>query len=216
MLKLISCFVILLLASCSNNKKPDIHSIDVTTVNGSTAKVETISFFFDSIYQNKYYKIDLNVFDTTEYAETNCIFTFSQKRDGKYITLFSDSVLSENKEVRVEDFNNDKIPDILIQSSSDVRSNQAYNLYLVDTIRNTLKKIKGFNEVKNPEYIPAHDLIETTAMSGRNWTSLSKIKGDSVIMYPFVVYDDQKDNNNYDRDYARMLKKVLSIEKRFK
>jgi len=49
--------------------------------------------------------------------------------------------------------------------------------------------IKGFEEIKNPSYIPNHNLIDNYVNSGKNWTSFYKIQGDSIKDFDIVVYD---------------------------
>ena len=71
------------------------------------------------------------------------------RTNGQYVPIFSDSIFNTVQEVGFTDFNNDGIKDILVQNISDVRSNWTYYLYLVDTAQNKLKKIKGFEEIKN-------------------------------------------------------------------
>jgi hypothetical protein len=84
---------------------------------------------------------------------------------------------------------------------------------LVDTAHDGLKKIKGFEEIKNPNYLPQYNLIDNYVISGKLWTSFYKIKGDSIKDFDVVVYDDQTDNGDYERDYKKALKLILAKEK---
>jgi hypothetical protein len=51
-------------------------------------------------------------------------------------------------------------------------------------------------------------------MSGRIWTSFYKIKGDSIKDFDVVIYDDQTDNGNYDRDYKKAIDSIMTKEKK--
>jgi len=119
------------------------------------------------------------------------------------------------QEVKFEDFNKDKVKDILVQNISDVRSNWTYYLYFVDTANDKLKKIKGFEEIKNPNYIREYDLIDNYVMSGRNWTSFYKIQGDSIKDFNIVIYDGENENGRvtYNKDYKKAIATILGKEK---
>jgi glutamine synthetase len=66
--------------------------------------------------------------------------------------IIKDSIFSTVKEIKFADFNNDKINDVLVQNISDVRSNWTYYLYLYNPKTNSFKRVKGFEEIKNPKY----------------------------------------------------------------
>jgi hypothetical protein len=169
----------------------------------------------DSIYKEEGYRIILITFDAEKKDETksNSIFTLSKWTNGQSKIVYLDSIYNTVPEVHFIDYNNDKIKDILIQNYSDARSNWTYYLYLVDTVQDRLKKIKGFEEIKNPNYLPEYNLIDNMVMSGRDWTSFYKIQGDSVKDFNIVIYDDHNENGTYDRDYNRAIKKILTSKK---
>jgi len=168
----------------------------------------------DSIYPDKNYQITLAVIGSTNEDENipNTLLTVSRLSGGKYMPIFSDSVFSKTRTVEFADFNNDKVPDILVQHISDVRSNQTYHLYLIDTALNKLKKIKGFEAIKNPTYLPQYKLVSNYVMSGKIWTSFYKIKGDSIKDFGIVIYDNQTDDGSYDRDYKKAIRSILKEE----
>jgi hypothetical protein len=116
--------------------------------------------------------------------------------------------------VRFSDFNGDNIKDILIQNISDVRSNPTYYLYLVDTTHDKLTKIRGFEEIKNPSYVSKYNLIDNYVLSGQTWTSFYKIQNDTIKDFDIVIYDDNLGNGNYERDYNKAIKKILTAEKK--
>lgn len=169
----------------------------------------------DSVYQNKNYKIVLRHFSREKgYDENdkNTVFIFSKKINGKYEELLRDSIESHVGAYEFQDFNGDKIKDILIQNISDVRSNWTYYLYLVDLKNDRLTKVKNFNQIKNPHYLPQYNLIDNEVMSGRNWTSFYQIKKDTVFDFGYVIYKGEDGNGNtvdFDKEYYKTLSKVL-------
>ncbi|MBO6185811.1 MAG: hypothetical protein J6O88_14175 [Chryseobacterium sp.] len=169
----------------------------------------------DSVYQNKNYKIVLRHFlweKGYDENDKNTVFIFSKKINGKYEVLFRDSIESHVGAYEFQDFNGDQIKDILIQNISDVRSNWTYYLYLVDLKSDRLTKVKNFNQIKNPHYLPQYNLIDNEVMSGRNWTSFYQIKKDTVFDFGYVIYNGEDDNGNavdFDKEYDKTLSKIL-------
>ena len=215
-IKLFSALTIFTLTNCNNNGK---HSVTKTFDSSKVIKsdalqttkesLEKTEIICDTVYKNKGYKLTLALFDTTNEDETNTVFTLSKLINGQYEQIFFDSIFNKVPEVHFTDFNNDKIKDILIQNISDVRSNWTYYLYLVDTARDKLKRIKGFEEIKNPNYLPQYNLIDNYVMSGRNWTSFYKIIGDSIKDFDIVIYDDQTDET-YDHSFKKAIAKIMT------
>ena len=120
--------------------------------------------------------------------------------------IFEDSVYSKVGEIKFEDFNGDGIKDILIQNSSDVRSNWTYFLYLYDTKSKNFRKIKDFETIKNPEYNNDYKLIESHVISGRDYTAFYKIHENTIIDLQEIVYDDHSEND--DNGYQKALEKL--------
>lgn len=193
-----------------NNPLRPITALD--TIPGSQ-RFETLC---DSVYKNKNYKIIQDYFPDGIKNDTNnnnIIFTFTKVYDSNINEIFKDTIFSSDGDIEFRDFNGDNVRDILIQNISDVRSNWTYYLYLVDTTHDILKKIKGFEEIKRPNYLPEYDLIDNYVMSGTIWTSFYKIEKDSIKDFEIVIYDDQTDNGNYERNYNKAIKSILKKEK---
>lgn len=170
----------------------------------------------DSLYPNKKYKISIKGnFEKIDKNDHNSVFVFSQIKDGKTIEIFKDSIFIRYGGVEFKDFNNDNIEDILIQNDSDVRSNSTYNLYLVDLKKDKLKKIRGFNEIKNPHFLPKYNLIDNEVMSGRDWTSFYEIQGDTIKDFGYTLYwgEDENGNVNTKDDYKKTINKILKSRK---
>lgn len=170
----------------------------------------------DSFYRNKGYKITLAKFNTTNEDETipNTVFIFSKQNNDEYKIIYTDSIFSAFQSVRFIDFDGDKVKDILVQNTSDVRSNYTYYLYLIDTVNNKLTKIKGFEQIKNPSYLPRYNLIDNMVVSGTNYTSFYAIKSGTVKDYHITIYDNQTNDGSYNREYDKALKRILQQRKK--
>lgn len=170
----------------------------------------------DSIYKEKGVTIRLIPVDRKKNneAEFKFLFLVIKNQNGQQFEIFRDTIESTVQEVEFTDFNNDNIKDILIQNISDARSNWTYNLYIVDKNVNSARKINGFEEIKNPNYLPQYDLIDNMVMSGRNWTSFYKIVGDTIKDFNIIIYDGEDGNgkDTYDADYKKAIKKILTNE----
>src|SRR5690554_268707 len=215
---ILTLFVVV--TSCDNVRQNDQTSqpdSDTTKQNGltnnSSDNFEIIEINCDSIYNDKGITIRIVPVDRKTNNEPECKFIFLVMK--QQAEIFRDTIESTVQEVKFADFNNDNVKDILIQNISDVRSNWTYHLYIVDKNVNSIRKIKGFEEIKNPNYLPKHDLIDNMVMSGRNWTSFYKIIGDTIHDFNIVIYDGEDENgkDTYDADYKKAIKKILTNEK---
>ena len=167
----------------------------------------------DTIYENKKYKIIVSTFtDAISYDQDvyNAVFKCYTWNNERYQEIYSDSIQQHFSGIEFLDFNNDGVKDILLQNTSDARSNLTYYLYLVATKTDQLQKIKKFETIKNPHYLPEHDIIDNLVLSGRNWTNFYKIEGDSIIALDTVIYEGTDENgaDTYDKDYQTALKKL--------
>jgi hypothetical protein len=219
---ILTLFVVV--TSCDNVRQNDQTSqsdSDTTKQNGltnnSSDNFEIIEINCDSIYNDKGITIRLVPVDrkTNNEPEFKFLFLVMKQQNGQQAEIFRDTIESTVQEVKFADFNNDNVKDILIQNISDVRSNWTYHLYIVDKNVNSIRKIKGFEEIKNPNYLPKYDLIDNMVMSGRNWTSFYKIIGDTIKDFNIVIYDGEDENgiDTYDADYKKAIKKILTNEK---
>lgn len=176
---------------------------------------ELIKINCDSIFDKKGYFVSLE-FDPKDEIILNTLFTFSKKINGKDKIIHQEKLHSQFHNVEFTDFNGDGIKDILIENIADVRSNETYHLFIVDLKNQKLKKIEGFEEIKNPNYLEKYNLIDCLVMSGRNWTSFYKIEGDKIKDFGYIVKDGEDDNGKdleYDKNYKLILSKILKSEK---
>jgi hypothetical protein len=171
----------------------------------------------DSIYKNKGYKIIQHYFPDgiDSINNKNTVFQLLLTKSNKKTIIYQDTIYSSTGEIVFRDFNNDGIKDILMQNISDVRSNWTYYLYLVDTVRDRLEKINGFEEIKNPNYLPKYNLIDNYVNSGQNWTNFYKIKGNKIKDFGIVIYDGQTDaeNEKYIQAHKKAIQTILKNEK---
>lgn len=92
---------------------------------------------------------------------------------------------------------------------SSARSNWTYTLYLVDTLYDKLKKVRGFEQIPNPNYLAKYDIIDNYVLSGKNWTSFYKIQGDTIIDFGISIEDDLSDNSLYEQKRMNAIKRIL-------
>ncbi|WP_312767302.1 XAC2610-related protein [Epilithonimonas sp.] len=176
---------------------------------------EVIRINCDSIFNKKGYSVALE-FDPKDQAILNILFTFSKKINGKEKIIYQEKLHSQFQNMEFIDFNGDGIKDILIENTSDARSNLTYHLFIVDLKNQKLRKIEGFEEIKNPNYLKKYDLIDCMVMSGKNWTSFYKIEGNKIKDFGYVIEDGEDDNGKhleYDKNYKLTLEKILKSEK---
>jgi hypothetical protein len=179
-------------------------------------EIETTEILCDSVYIDKGYKITLTKFDPNndgDETRKNSIFSLYKLVDGKYSLIYKDSIFFQFQEVKFQDFNNDKVKDILIQNYSSARSNLFYYLYTVDTKNDKLKKIDGFERIPNPTFLSKYKIIEGSAVAGKDWTKFYEIKGDSIHDFGVVIYDNHMDNSNYERAYKKAIDKLMKNKK---
>ncbi|OJX30221.1 MAG: hypothetical protein BGO86_15155 [Chryseobacterium sp. 36-9] len=176
---------------------------------------ELIKINCDSIFSKKGYLVSLE-FDPKDESQFNVLFTFSKKINGKKKIIHQEKLYSQFQNVEFTDFNGDGIKDILIENTTDVRSNETYHLFIVDFKNQKLRKIEGFEKIKNPNYLEKYNLIDCLVMSGRNWTRFYKIEGDKIKDFGYIVEDGEDDNGKdleYDKNYNLTLSKILKSEK---
>lgn len=174
----------------------------------------TILINCDSIYKKKSITLLLTRFEHEEqdryFDEKNCVFIVQQKTNDKTKKIFRDSIFSKVQEISFDDFNNDNVKDILIQNTSDVRSNWSYNLYLVNPNTFSLTKVEGFEKIKNPAYNSKYDIIESSVISGEDYMEFYKIVNNKVYNYNIIIYNKHEDNDGFKKDYDKSIQKIIN------
>lgn len=74
-----------------------------------------------------------------------------------------------NPLIELQDFNNDKVKDILFFYYTGGRANPTYHLYLVDTANHKLIYVKGFENLPNPDLDTENNIITSVAMAGSDY-----------------------------------------------
>lgn len=151
--------ILLLLLSLLNNCKSQ--SID-----------SSISIFGD-------YVLNVSIFNSEEEndytSSKNATIRFLMPRNGNTSTVFCDSTFCRHAILKREDFNGDGIKDILVFYDYDVRSNEMYHLYIVDSKNKNLIRVEEFEDLKNPTFNKRRNRIECYVVSGTNYTTFHKI-----------------------------------------
>lgn len=165
----------------------------------------------DSVYPGKNIRIE---YLEHEFENNELSATFAIIKNGK--NLIFDSLSTGMFAIKFSDFNGDGIKDVLAHNSSDARSNWTWYLYIASSDLNSFKRIKGFEQIKNPNYLKKYDLIDCLVMSGNNRTSFYAIDNDTIIDFGYTVnmgfnYDKQE-YYDYEKDYNSALKKVLKLK----
>lgn len=169
----------------------------------------TVKVKCDSIYKGKGIQIKLETFDDEKdgyYGEKNSILVIEQNLKNRKSVILKDSIFSSVQEIKFADFNNDKMKDVLVQNISDVRSNWTYYLYLYNPKTNSFKRVKGFEEIKNPKYNSKDNIVESYVVSGQNWIGFYKIKNNIAVDLKIEI----ENGEYFDRDYEKAIKKIKS------
>ncbi|MBI3218015.1 MAG: hypothetical protein HYZ44_00735 [Bacteroidetes bacterium] len=170
-------------------------------------KVDTLMIDGDSIFNETGFIITFISFDSLLDEEHNSFLCFGKRSKDGLEKNYRDTLYSKIGKIEFADYNNDKIKDILVQNISDARSNWTYNLYLTDLKNSTLKKVKGFEEIKNPTLDQDLGIIESRVNSGTNYIKFYRLlNNDSIYTYDILVYDSMDDAS--EKRYKQALEKV--------
>lgn len=210
--------------SCSKQKDPKINQEieGITKTDGAAQNIvkvhiDTLFIDCDSIYKGKGYHITHIMFDPYNEDDkiNNSVIIFEKLVKSTKLELFRDTIFSTVQQIQFIDYNNDKMKDILVQNEADVRSNGTFYLYLFDARLEKLKRVKGFEGIKNPIFNPKYNLIENEVMSGINWTAFYKLQGDTIFDYGIVIDHgpDKNGNDHFEKDYTKAINKIRKKEK---
>lgn len=169
----------------------------------------TVEVKCDSIYKDKKILIKLSTFDGKKDGfkeEKNSILIIEQNLKNKKSIILKDSIFSSVQKIEFSDFNNDNIKDILVQNTSDVRSNWTYYLYLYNVKTNSFKRVQGFEEIKNPKYNSKENIVESYVVSGQDRIGFYRIKNYKVLDLKTEITDDH--GENFEKDYQNAIKKL--------
>ena len=150
------------------------------------AKKKTASIYTDRIvtlFGDSSYKLALHIFDIANDEEDtkNATLIFTKQEKDNVRVFFRDSLFCMYPEISFQDFNNDKIKDVLIFYFTGGRANPTYHLYLTDAKNRKLMRVKGFEELPNPDLDTTNNIIVSIALSGTNHYSFYRInKGNKL------------------------------------
>ncbi len=199
-------------ASFSIDKREEI----ISTKN-TDRSYRTLFISCDSIYPGKNYFVTQIKFNDTLDDENidNTLFIFGVDKSGIKTELFRDSIFSQFLEIKFEDFNNDSIPDILVENTSSARSNLTYYLYLMCLNKTKLKKIRKFETIPNPEYDKEYNIVSNYVLTGVNYTNFYSIVNNKIIDYHITIEDNQSEDPNSVEDnqpnpkYIKAIKNIM-------
>ncbi|MDP4265128.1 MAG: hypothetical protein Q8941_21550 [Bacteroidota bacterium] len=166
---------------------------------------KTVTLFGDSSY-----KLTLHIFDTLNYNQEtrNAVLTFSKQEKNYEKVFFRDSMYCLYPGIDFKDFNNDKIKDVLIFYYTGARANPTYHLYLTDLKNRKLIRVRGFEELPNPDLDTTNNIIISIALSGTNYYSFYRInKVNKLVNLGYGFNENPGESNQYERT-IRKIKKV--------
>lgn len=134
---------------------------------------DTVPSFFDTTirpFKDHSYKLALHVFNTNTESlspdKNNAVLTFVHSYGNKKEFVFKDSLYCMFGEVEQKDFNNDMVKDLIFIHYTGARANPTYYLFLVDKVHKKLSRVKGFEELPNPELDSVNNIITSAALYG--------------------------------------------------
>ncbi|MFL5740215.1 MAG: XAC2610-related protein [Flavisolibacter sp.] len=209
---LISLFFISLTSCFDKSKSSHVDTTIAKSVD-TTIKPPT-EIYTDStvtLFGDNTYKLTLHIFDTAndyDAERKNAVLTFSRLNGNQTEIFFRDSMFSMYPNIDFQDFNNDKVKDILIFYYTGARANPTYHLYLTDLKNRKLIRVKGFEELPNPDLDTTHNIIESIALSGTNYYSFYRINSNNrLINLGHSFGENPKDSTQYERALRQIIKK---------
>jgi len=208
-LLLLSLLFISLTSCFEESKSIRIHtavapSIDMPTKRHRELYRDSTLTLFDD------YQLTLHIFDTTNNYDAqskNAILTFSRQKADQTQVFFRDSIFCMYPDMDFIDFNNDKIKDVLVFYYTGARANPTYHLYLTDVNNRKLIRVKGFEDLPNPNLDTTNNVIESIALSGTNYYSFYRISSNSkLISLGHSFYENPKDSTQYEKALRQILK----------
>jgi hypothetical protein len=120
------------------------------------------------LFNDSSYKLTIHIFDSEliNGDQKNATLTLVHSSATSSKIIFTDSLFCMHPWIQFNDFNNDKIKDILVFNFSGARSNWSHYLYLVDNKNHKLRFVKGFSNLLNPELNKRTGIITSTGLFG--------------------------------------------------
>jgi len=173
-----NCFYVIItvfLVACTNDnhlKKIAAHPTKKRSLVVSENNIKSFDtvfhLFTDTNYQLIFHAINTESFYESYDDKYNTILTFVHYTPEGKKTLFVDSLSCMNVIFDTQDFDNDKIADLMIFHSDGARANPRYYLYLVKPNVHQLINVKGFEEIPSPELDSSKNIIFGSGLFGNS------------------------------------------------
>ena len=161
------------------------------------------------IFNDSSYRLTVHVFDNTNYDEekSNAVLIFTRQEKNKTKILFRDSLYCIQPFIDFQDFNNDKVKDVLVFHSTGARANPTYHLYLTDKKNRKLIRIKGFEKLPNPSLDATNNIIASVGLSGTNYYSFYRIDFKNRLINLRHSYEENPgDSTQYEKTIQNILR----------
>lgn len=204
--------LLLSLASCFDKVQPEHvketnQKFLATTVGPQmgTYTDNSVTLFGDSSY-----KLTLHTFDTANNFDAeryNAVLTFAKQEKSKIHIYFIDSIFCMHPTIEFQDFNNDKVKDVMIFCYTGARANPTYHLYLTDLKNRRLTRVKGFESLPNPSLDTSNNIITSVALSGTNYYRFYRISSNNTLINLYQFEEDPEDTTQYEKA-IRQIRKI--------
>ncbi len=162
------------------------------------------------LFDDNSYLLILHIFDSAndfDAGRNNAVLTFAKLNGDQREIFFRDSMFCMRASIDFQDFDNDKVNDVLIFHYTGARANPTYYLYLTDQKNHHLIPVKGFEELTNPFLDTSNNIISSIALSGSNYYSFYRIKSNNKLINLGHGYkDNPNDSNQYERTVSQIIK----------
>jgi len=198
-------------ASCFDQSQSPHIVTAIAKSNNKTLKAQTERNTDSTVvlFDDESYKLTLHIFDTAndyDAERNNAVLTFSRINGDQRKIFFHDSMFCMHPDIDFHDFNNDDVKDILVFYYTGARANPTYHLYLTDPKNHNLIRVKGFEELPNPNLDTAKYIITSITLSGNNYYSFYGINSKNKLTGLGHGYEeDPNDSTQYERTLAQIL-----------
>jgi hypothetical protein len=162
------------------------------------------------VFGDNSYKLALHIFDTAndyDAERNNAVLIFNRLNGNQKEIFFRDSMFCMYPDIDFQDFNNDKVKDVLVFYYTGARANPTYHLYLTDLKNHNLIRVKGFEELPNPDLDTTKNIITSITLSGSNYYSFYRINSkDKLINLGHGYEDNSNDSTQYERTVRQIMK----------
>ena len=162
------------------------------------------------VFNDPNYFVSIQLFKSKNIDQETYLGTLTLNHNiNNHVTIiFRDTLEVFRPILKFQDFNNDKLKDILILYESSARSNWTHHLYLVDNINHNLTHVIGFEEVCNPEFDSDNNIIKSYTLSGTNYYSFYRINKKNKL----INLGNSFDCDGTEKDQLKYKKAIKNIK----